>query len=68
MRGPGRGSARLFVCMNGHKSQTNMDMKQEKQYYISPEVDIFEVKTEGVICGSLTDPDDYNNAPDPFGF
>ena len=45
-----------------------MDMKQEKQYYISPEVDIFEVKTEGVICGSLTDPDDYNNAPDPFGF
>ena len=45
-----------------------MHMKQEKQYYRSPEVDIFEVKTEGVICGSLTDPDDYNNAPDPFGF
>ena len=29
--------------------------------YLSPEVDIFEMKTESVICGSLTDPDDYNN-------
>ena len=40
----------------------------KKEMYLSPEVDIFEVKTEGVICVSLTDPDDYTPAPDPFGF
>ena len=42
-------------------------MKQKKMYF-SPEVDIFEVKTEGVLCGSLTDPDDYDNGGDPFAF
>ena len=42
-------------------------MKQ-KIMYLSPEVDIFEVKTEGVLCDSLTDPDDYNNGGDPFAF
>lgn len=45
-----------------------MLMEQEKKYYISPKVAIFEVKTEGVICGSLTDPDDYNKGGDPFEF
>lgn len=45
-----------------------MGMKQEKQYYISPEVYIFAVKTEGVICVSLTDPDDYGNGGDPLEF
>ncbi len=50
-----------------------MHMKQEKQCYISPEVDIFGVKAEGVICGSpfegnLGDPDDYKNGGDPLGF
>lgn len=40
----------------------------KKELYLSPEVDIFEVKTEGVICVSLTDPDDYTSTPDPFGF
>ena len=28
-----------------------MEIKK-KELYLSPEVDIFEVKTEGVICGS----------------
>ena len=45
-----------------------MLMEQEKRYYISPEVVIFEVKTEGVICGSLTDPDDYDNGGAPLDF
>ena len=44
-----------------------MEIKK-KEFYLSPEVHIFEVKTEGVICVSLTDPDDYIPAPDPFGF
>ena len=38
----------------------------KKEMYYSPEVNIFEVKTEGVICQSLTDPDDYLNGGDPF--
>ena len=44
-----------------------MEIKK-KELYLSPEVTIFEVKTEGVICGSLTPPDNYNNGGDPFGF
>ena len=41
----------------------------QKEMYLSPEADIFEVNTEGAICtGSLTDPDDYSNGGDPFGF
>ena len=44
-----------------------MEIKK-KELYLSPEVHIFEVKTEGVICGSLTDPNDYNNGGDPFAF
>ncbi len=44
-----------------------MEIKK-KELYLSPEVDIFEVKSEGVICGSLTDPNDYNNGGDPFSF
>ena len=40
----------------------------KKEMYISPEAKTFEVKTEGVICGSLKDPDDYTSTPDPFGF
>ena len=44
-----------------------MEIKK-KELYLSPEVDIFEVKIEGVICGSLTDPNDYNNGGDPFAF
>ena len=43
-------------------------MIKQKKMYLSPEVDIFEVKTEAVLCGSLTDPDDYNNGGDPFAF
>ena len=35
----------------------------KKEIYCSPEVKIFEVKTEGVICAS-GDPQPYN---DPFG-
>ena len=40
----------------------------KKEMYISPEAEVFEVKSEGVICGSLTDPDDYIPAEDPFLF
>lgn len=38
----------------------------KKEMYLSPEAQIFEVKTEGIICGSLTDPDDYLDGEDPF--
>ena len=44
-----------------------MDINK-KELYLSPEVKTFEVKIEGVICGSLTDPNDYNNGGDPFAF
>ena len=44
-----------------------MEIKK-KELYLSPEVHIFEVKSEGVICGSLTDPDDYGNGGDPLEF
>lgn len=30
-----------------------MEQKETKQLYCSPEVDIFEVKQEGVICASV---------------
>lgn len=40
----------------------------KKELFFSPEVKTFEVKIEGVICGSLTDPDNYNNGGDPFEF
>ena len=40
----------------------------KKEMYLSPEVDIFEVKIEGIICRSLKDPNDYNNGGDPFAF
>lgn len=32
-----------------------MEIKNNKEQYLSPEVDAFEVKTEGVVCGSATD-------------
>lgn len=44
-----------------------MDINK-KELYLSPEVKTFEVKTEGFICVSLTDPDDYIPAEDPFLF
>ena len=44
-----------------------MELKK-KEKYLSPEAEVFEVKSEGVICGSLTDPNDYNNGGDPFAF
>ena len=40
----------------------------KKELYHSPEVKTFEVKIEGIICLSLTDPNDYNNGGDPFAF
>ena len=42
----------------------------KKELYLSPEVKIFEVKQEGVICdsGRLNSPDNYNNGGDPFAF
>jgi len=44
-------------------------MKQ-KQLYVTPTSDVVEVKMSGVLCesryGSVGNPDDYNNAGDPF--
>ena len=46
-----------------------LSMKEEdKIFYEAPVTTVVTVKTEGVICVSLTDPDDYTPAPDPFGF
>ncbi len=42
-----------------------------KELYEAPSTLVVEVKQEGVICASsnpLTNPDDYNNGVDPFGF
>ena len=39
-----------------------------KELYDAPSMMIVEVKQEGVICGSLTDPTDYQLEDDPFGF
>ena len=44
-----------------------MDINK-KELYLSPEVKTFEVKIEGVICVSLTDPTDYQLEDDPFAF
>ncbi len=49
-----------------------MDINK-KEMYFSPEADVFEVKTEGVICqslpeGALQDPNDYTPGGDPFAF
>lgn len=40
----------------------------KKELYLSPEVMTVEVKIEGLICSSLTDPKDYIPAEDPFLF
>ena len=38
---------------------------KKKQFYETPEVDILEVKVEGIIC--LSDPEDYSeDTEDPF--
>ena len=51
-----------------------MDINK-KEMYFSPEAEVFEVKTEGVICQSLVedvdvlqDPNDYTPGGDPFAF
>jgi len=36
--------------------------------YEAPSSMVIEVKQEGVICASLTDPSDYPNGGDPFAF
>ncbi len=41
--------------------------KKEKQFYEAPSVEFFEVKQEGVICGSLGDRENYDlTDEDPF--
>ena len=42
--------------------------KEDKFFYEAPVTTAFEVKTEGVICASLTDPTDYQLEDDPFAF
>ena len=53
--------------MNNKTTHKTMDINK-KELYLSPEVKTFEVKTEGVICVSLTDPTDYQLEDDPFAF
>ena len=55
------------TCMNNKTTHKTMDINK-KELYLSPEVKTFEVKTEGVICVSLTDPTDYQLEDDPFAF
>ena len=50
------------------KSFQNNTHMENKLLYTAPEVEVLEVKTAAVICGSLTDPEDYNNGGDPFEF
>ena len=50
-----------------------MEIKKHKELYDAPSTQVFEVKTEGVICtsglnGQLGDPADYPEMPDPFAF
>ncbi len=48
---------------------TNIPMETKpKELYEAPSTMVFEVRQEGVICGSLTDPDNYNDGGDPFAF
>ena len=45
----------------------NNSMKTKLQeLYEAPRILILDVKTEGVICQSLTDPADYIEGTDPF--
>ena len=41
-------------------------MKEDRISYETPVTTIVEVKQEGVICQSLTDPADYIEGTDPF--
>ena len=45
-----------------------MEIKNNKELYETPSTRVFEVKTKGVICQSLTDPTDYPGGVDPFAF
>ena len=41
----------------------------EKETYEAPQVEILEVKSEGIICASgLNNPANYPGGGDPFGF
>lgn len=39
----------------------------KKELYLTPEAEVFEVKTEGVICGSVKELDDFTGGGDPLG-
>ena len=42
-----------------------------KQFYDAPSTTVFEVRQEGVICGSpntISKPDNYEDGGDPFDF
>lgn len=43
-----------------------MEIFNNKELYEAPSIQMFEVKTEGVICQSLTNPTDYTGGGDPF--
>ncbi|MBP5228884.1 MAG: hypothetical protein J6Z32_01890 [Bacteroidales bacterium] len=45
-----------------------MKIKNKKELYKVPTIMIVEMKTEGIICQSLTNPTDYPGGVDPFNF
>ena len=61
----------FFVCphvnqnliIHNHKL---MEIKKLKELYDAPAIMIVEMKTEGIICQSLTNPTDYTGGGDPF--
>ena len=55
----------LIFTKESFQNNTHME---NKLLYTAPEVEVLEVKTAAVICGSLTDPTDYPGGVDPFIF
>ena len=46
-----------------------MEKTQDKEKYMTPEVAVFEIKPEGLVCTSgMNNPSGYPGSPDPFGF
>ena len=48
------------------QKHTYMEIKNKKELYDAPTIMIVEMKTEGIICQSLTNPTDYTGGGDPF--
>ena len=51
---------------SNHTKHKLMKIKNKKELYKAPAIMIVEMKTEGIICQSLTNPTDYTGGGDPF--